>query len=162
MRSLSIIILVIIIFSLTSVYAIRESEFTEDGYVIVYPDNPDMAADYKMNYAMMNPEEFSKSKILIYDYDTQFVERALKIAQESCAQKGTANCADTVKGYQDALATLNNMKAQQSGRKTETTSNPSPAPIGGEKAKTGTLGQLKNWLKDVKDFLAKLLTGWRP
>ncbi|MDP2906788.1 MAG: hypothetical protein Q8O03_02510 [Nanoarchaeota archaeon] len=159
MRSLPIIFLVIMIFSITSVYAIRDNVFNDDGTVTVYPDNPDMAADYKLNYAIMKPDEFAKSKILIYDYDIQYVEKIIKNSQESCNKYGEQYC-DRVKDYQAALVTLANMKSQQTGKPAEST--PSTAPVDGEKAKKGALNQLKKWMKDLKDLLAKLLTGWRP
>ncbi|MDP2909450.1 MAG: hypothetical protein Q8N77_06620 [Nanoarchaeota archaeon] len=161
MRSLPIIILAIMIFCVTSVYAIRDNVFNDDGTVTVYPDNPDMAADYKLNYAIMKPEEFSRSKIMIYDYDLQYVQMRIKGAQESCDKYDGPHC-DNVKDYQAALVTLTNMKSQQTGKPTESTSTPNPEPADGGKTKKGALDQLKKWMKDLKDLLAKLLTGWRP
>jgi len=154
-KSIPIMILALIMFSITLAYAIRESEFTDDGYIKVYPDNPDMAADYKINYAMMNPEEFAKSKILVYDYDIQFVERALKAVQENCAQKGT-QC-DRAKEYQSALAVMASMKAQQAGRPTEDTAAKTPSVEGGEKAKGGALTRLSGLKKKIGDLVGALL-----
>jgi hypothetical protein len=148
------------IFGVTLVYAAPcgETKFNSDGSIIVCPDNPDMAADYKLNYAIMNPNEFAKSKILIYDSDIQYIEKLIKSSQESCNKYDGQHC-DDVKNYQSALVTLANMKSQQPGSPAST---PNVSPADGEKTKKGALDQLKNWLKDLKDLLAKLLTGWRP
>ncbi len=161
MRSLPIIILAIMIFSVTLVYAAAcgETKFNDDGSIIVCPDNPDLAADYKLNYAIVNTEaDLAKSKILIYNYDIEYVKERIKGAQKLCIEVDGPHC-DYVKDYQDALVKLANVQSQQTGNPPESTTS---SPADGEKTKKGALDQLKKWLKDLKDMLAKLLTGWRP
>ncbi len=157
--ALPVITLAIVIFGVTSVHAAAcgETKFNDDGSIIVCPDNPDMAADYKLNYAIMYPEEFAKSKVLIYDYDIQYVEKLIKSAQEACAKSDRPDCANTVKEYQDALAKLVSIKSQQTGKPPESTPNVSPAD--GEKAKAGALSQLSKMGEKIKDLLKALLEG---
>lgn len=152
MRSLPIIVLTIMIFGVTLVYAAPcgETKFNSDGSIIVCPDNPDMAADYKLQYAMTySQDELVKSKIVITDYDITYITKLINSYRESCAAKGGISCTDA-KDYQIALDKLKNAMAQQTGNPPEST--PTSSPETGEKKKSGAWSQLSNWAKWLNDL----------
>ena len=158
-RSLSIILILTLL--AFAAYAIRESVFNDDGTIRVYPDNPDMAADYMLHYAMMNSEtDILNSKMLIYDSDIQYVENLIKNTQENCIKNNRASCSEDLKDYQDALTKLTNVKSQQTGSPPKNIETLRVSSEDSAKTKPSALSQLSIWLKKMKDLLAKVLKGW--
>lgn len=169
--SLPIILLFVLLFTNTSVSASKtvvNSDgstvlFNDDGSMRVYPDSPDAAADYLLNYAMTYSEtDLEKSKLLIFDSDIKYIENLIESSKKGCIKKEIYDCDNTVKEYQDALLKLTNVQSRQTGKPPLSIDTSSVSLEDGEKTKPSALSQLYSWAKEIKDFLAKLLTGWLP
>lgn len=132
--------------------------FNDDGSIRVYPDSPDAAADYLLNYAMMYSEaELEKSKLLIYDSDIQYIEKLIETSRDICSKKEITNCANTVKGYQDALLKLTNVQSRQTGNPPVSIDTSGVSSEVGEKTKPSAFSQLLIWAKKMSDLLMEVL-----
>lgn len=97
--------------------AVMQSAF---AYTEIYPDNPLMAAEWKWNYAQTHKEqELAAADVQITDYDIQYARGRLQKSEKDCEERGGVWCDDFAATDRSALKKLQNVKAQQTGTRTE-------------------------------------------
>lgn len=89
------------------------------GYTEIYPDNPQMAAEWKWSYAQTYKEqELAAADVQITDYDITYARGRVQEGEEDCAERGGVWC-DYAAQDRSALTKLLNVKAQQGDTRPE-------------------------------------------
>ncbi len=96
--------------------AVMQSAF---AYTEIYPDNPQMAAEWKWSYAQTYTEkELAAADVQVTDYDIQYARGRVQKGEEDCTERGGVWC-DYAAQDRSSLTKLLNVKAQQTNTRPE-------------------------------------------